>query len=120
MADPLSFTASIAAVTVPAMHDIRLLLDDLQRIADAPKTVKDLEDDIRSADRAATLLQAMKDSEWEPLGRAVADGTKSAPTSNVGRATLEMESYCGAIEQIWTSSSKVESNPCRNSSKAAR
>ena len=113
MADPLSFTASIAAVTVPALHGIRLLLDDLQRIADAPKTVKDLEDDIRSADRAARLVQAMKDSEWEPLGRTVADETKSAIATcgkacETFRADLQRwTSYSGDGKLLWRNRAKV-------------
>ncbi len=51
MADPLSIGASVVGVIVPALHGMRLLLDDLEKIKDAPKAVKRLEADVRSVDR---------------------------------------------------------------------
>ena len=36
MADPLSITASVVGITVPALHGTRLLLDDLERLKDTP------------------------------------------------------------------------------------
>jgi hypothetical protein len=42
MADPLSITASAVGIIVPALHGTRLLLEDLQQLKDAPKTVKRL------------------------------------------------------------------------------
>ncbi|PGH12592.1 hypothetical protein AJ80_06650 [Polytolypa hystricis UAMH7299] len=85
MADPLSFTASIAAVTVPALHGMRLLLNDLRRIRDAPETVEDLKDDIRSADTALTLLQAVQNSDWESLSTRHSEGGR---LSRRDRATV--------------------------------
>ncbi|KAK2764262.1 hypothetical protein FQN54_008954 [Arachnomyces sp. PD_36] len=101
MADPLSIAANIAAVTVPALHAMRLLLNDLRRIKDAPETVKDLEDDIRSADKAVTLLQAMGDSEWKPLGRTVADETKIA----IGTCERACKIFRSNLQR-WTSHSE--------------
>jgi hypothetical protein len=46
MADPLSITASIVGIIVPALHGTRLLLGDLQQLNDAPKTIKRLTDDV--------------------------------------------------------------------------
>jgi hypothetical protein len=77
MADPLSIAASVVGVTVPALHGIRLLLDDLQSIKDAPDAIKGLKDDILSIDMALTSLQSVKDREWESLGRTVADEAKT-------------------------------------------
>ena len=48
MADPLSITASTVGIIVPALHGTRLLLEDLQQLKDAPKTVKRLIDDVYS------------------------------------------------------------------------
>ena len=86
MADPLSVAASIVGVTVPALHGTRLLLDDLQGIADAPKAVESLKEDLLSVDMALKSLQAVKDPEWKSLG----------------------ETSHGRIEQMWASSSSVE------------
>jgi hypothetical protein len=68
MADPLSFTSSIVGVTVPALHGIRLLLDDVRRIKDAPSAVQSLKKDISSTDTALKSLQAVKEEEWRLLG----------------------------------------------------
>jgi hypothetical protein len=77
MADPLSIAASIVGATVPALHGARLLLDDLQKINDAPETVNRLKDDVRSVDMALTSLQTVKDEEWESLGKTIAEDLKA-------------------------------------------
>lgn len=77
MGDPLSITASIFGITVPALHGMRLLYGDLQKIKDAPDTIKDLRGDILSADRAVTLLQEMEESAWKSLGETVANEAKT-------------------------------------------
>ena len=77
MADPLSIAASIVGVTVPALHGARLLLDDLQKINDAPQTVERLKDNVRSVDMALTSLQTVKDQEWKSLGTPVAEESKT-------------------------------------------
>lgn len=46
MADPLSVTASIVGIVVPALHGAHLLLADLESISDAPKTVESLKREI--------------------------------------------------------------------------
>ncbi|KAF1935662.1 hypothetical protein EJ02DRAFT_484084 [Clathrospora elynae] len=61
MADPLSITASVVGVTVPALHGIRLLLEDLQQLKEAPKTVKRLLEDVQ---------------EWDLLGASVVEESK--------------------------------------------
>lgn len=76
MADPLSIAASVVGITVPALHGTRLLLDDLQNLKDAPKTVKRLVDDVSSVDTALKLLQNVEHREWESLGTNVAEQTK--------------------------------------------
>lgn len=58
MADPLSITASVVGVVVPALHVTQLLLEDLQQLKDAPKTVKRLGEDVQSVDTALKLLKA--------------------------------------------------------------
>lgn len=63
MADPLSIAASVVGVTVPALQGIRLLLNDLQSLRDAPKTVKRLTEDVTSVETALTLLQNLDERE---------------------------------------------------------
>lgn len=94
MADPLSITASVVSLTVPALHGTRLLLDDLQQLKDAPKTVKRLVEDVRSVDTALELVKGVEDREWELLGAGVAEQSKTTITSctqacNLFRADLQ-------------------------------
>lgn len=94
MADPLSITASVVGLTVPALHGTRLLLDDLQQLKDAPKTVKRLVEDVRSVDTALELVKGVGDREWELLGAGVAEQSKTTITSctqacNLFRADLQ-------------------------------
>jgi hypothetical protein len=77
MADPLSVTASVVGIAVPALHGTRLLLDDLERIKDAPKTVKRLTDDVRSVEATLNLLQGVEGREWKLLGATVAGESKT-------------------------------------------
>ena len=78
MTDPFSIAGSIVSLTVPALHGIRLLLDDLQRLINAPRTVEGLKDDLLSVDMALKSLQAVDDPEWEALGGTVANQSKVA------------------------------------------
>lgn len=52
MVDPLSIAASVVGIIVPALHGTRLLLNDLQKLKDAPKAVKRLVEDVHSVDTA--------------------------------------------------------------------
>ena len=56
MADPLSVTASAVGIIVPALHGTRLLLEDLQQLKDARKTVKRLTDGVHSVHITLELL----------------------------------------------------------------
>lgn len=69
MSDPLSVTASIVSVTVPALYGARLLLNDLRNIIDAPQTIQSLKDDVTSAETALRSLQNIQDTEWMSLVR---------------------------------------------------
>ena len=59
MTDPLSVAASVVGIAIPALHSTRLLLDDLENLKDAPKTVKRLLDEVHSVDAA---LKAVEDT----------------------------------------------------------
>lgn len=88
MADPLSVAACIVGVTVPALHGTRLLLDDLEKLKDAPKTVKRLADEVRSVDAALELLKGVEEIEWESLGTTVAEESKTTISSHTQACDL--------------------------------
>ena len=97
MPDPLSVAASIVGITIPALHGTRLLLDNLNKIIDAPQAVQNLKADVTSAEMALQSLRAIKDPEWEVLGGTIADQSKAA-IKNCARA-------CGSFRddlQRWT------------------
>jgi hypothetical protein len=81
MADPLSITANVVGIIVPALHGTRLLLEDLQQLKDAPKTVKRLVEDVHSVDAALRLLQSVEEREWSLLGASVAEHSQTTISS---------------------------------------
>ena len=101
MADPLSISAGIVSIVVPALHGIRLLLNDLDKIKNAPEAVERLREDINSISASLSLLKDIEESVWTSLGTAVA---------NHSEATLKScETACDTIRgdlQRWTKRSK--------------
>ena len=94
MADPLSITASVVGIIVPALHGTRLLLGDLQQLSDATKTIKRLTDDVQSVYTTLELLQGVEDGDWKALGQNVAEQSKATISSctqacNLFRADLQ-------------------------------
>lgn len=77
MADPFSIAAGVVGVVVPALHGLMFLLDDLQKLKDAPKTVQRLKEDVRSVEVALSTMQAVEDREWQSLGITVAEESKA-------------------------------------------
>ena len=97
MADPLSIAASVVGVAVPALHGTRLLLDDLQKLKDAPKTVRCLKEDGHSVEVALTTLQTVEDQEWQLLGTTIAEESKKTITT----CTKACEQFRANLQQ-WT------------------
>jgi hypothetical protein len=94
MADPLSITASVVGIIVPALHGTRLLLGDLQQLSDTPKTIMRLIDDVQSVHTALELLRGVEDGDWQSLGQNVAEQSKATVSSctqacNLFRADLQ-------------------------------
>jgi hypothetical protein len=77
MTDPVSITASVVSVTVPALHGIRLLQEDLQQLKEAPKTVKRLLGEVQSVDTSLELLRAVEHREWDLLGTSIVEESKT-------------------------------------------
>jgi hypothetical protein len=101
MADPLSITASVVGIVVPALHATRLLLADLQELKDAPKAVKRLVEDVRSVDTALELLNGIEEREWDLLGEDVAMQSKTTISSSTQACNLfraELKKWTGHSE----------------------
>ena len=78
MAEALSVAAGVTGLVVPALHGIRLLLDDIQKIVDAPTLVESLKQDLTSLDTTLESLKAIKDAVWTTLGDTIATQSKTA------------------------------------------
>ncbi len=74
--DPFSIAAGVVGITAPTLHFVRLLVDDIQKIADAPETIKVLRDDLASLEKTVTALQAISDAQWRSLGTGVVDSSE--------------------------------------------
>lgn len=77
MSDPLTVSASVVGVVVPALHGTRLLLDDIKKIINAPKVIRELKDNLDSLDATLQLLQAIEETEWTLLGDNIAAQSKT-------------------------------------------
>jgi hypothetical protein len=81
MTDPLSITASVVGITVPALHGVRLLMEDLQQLKEAPKTIKRLSKDVQSVETSLKLLQGVEEREWDLFGANVLEKSKTIISS---------------------------------------
>ncbi|KAL2271997.1 hypothetical protein VTJ83DRAFT_1368 [Remersonia thermophila] len=64
MADPISIPASILSIAAVSAHSIRAVLNDLDSIKDAPKTLHALRNRLASLERALESLQTIADEQW--------------------------------------------------------
>jgi hypothetical protein len=71
MGEPLSTTTSIIGIIMLALHSTRVLLEDLQGLKDAPKTITCLTNDVHSVYAGLELLHSVKDVDWESLGKGI-------------------------------------------------
>lgn len=79
--DPLSVTAAVVGIAAPTSHGIRLLIEDIRKIVDAPETLNSLSKDLLSVDQALASLQAVSDAQWKSLGEAVVNQSKATTTA---------------------------------------
>jgi hypothetical protein len=97
MADFFSISVGVVGIIAPALHGCRLLLDDIQRIIDAPKALETLKADLSSVEMALTSLQAVKDAEWELLG----DSVVQQSTATIHNCTKACKLFHSDLQQ-WT------------------
>jgi hypothetical protein len=79
--DPLSITAAVVGITAPTAHCVRLLIEDIRKIVDAPETLNSLSRDLLSVEQALASLHAVSDAQWESLGETVVNQSKATTTA---------------------------------------
>ena len=77
MGDPLSTAASVVGIVVPALHGIRLLLDDLEKLSDAPETVENLKAEIRLVEATIQSFLTITEPQWQALGTSIVEQSKT-------------------------------------------
>ncbi|KAH7243935.1 hypothetical protein MRS44_017008 [Fusarium solani] len=87
MTDPLSITASVIGIVGPALHVIRILINDIKEIRDAPKNLGDLLGDLELVGTALESVESIEEEQWKILGRATTDLAKA--TIKKTKETLE-------------------------------
>jgi hypothetical protein len=97
MADPVSLTLSVLGIIAPALHGIRLLVNDLRSISDAPSTLKTLQADVSSVETALQSLETISQPQWEALGTAVLEQSQSA----IGTCTTSCTKFRDDLQR-WT------------------
>ncbi|KAH8742292.1 hypothetical protein F5883DRAFT_80395 [Diaporthe sp. PMI_573] len=80
MADPFSIAAGVVGVVVPALHATRLLLDDIQKISEAPSTVETLGQDVGFVEATLKSLETVSEPQWTTLGPTVVKQSSNAIT----------------------------------------
>lgn len=78
MSDPLSVTASVAGLVVLALQGIRLLVNDVNNIKEAPKSLENPQDDLASVQMSLKSLGVIDESQLKLLGEQVYDQSTAA------------------------------------------
>jgi hypothetical protein len=99
--EALGVAASVVGIIVPALHGVRLLLDDVKNIQDAPESLRVLQSELDLADRALESLRDINDSQWDFLGEAVAGHAKTT----IGSCSEACTTFRDKL-QDWTKRSK--------------
>lgn len=81
MPDPLSASAGVVGITVPALHFTRLLIDDVKTLIDAPRVIQRLRNDLVSLETAYGSLQSISEADWATVGGNIATQAQAAVTS---------------------------------------
>ncbi|KAH7459865.1 hypothetical protein FOMA001_g19847 [Fusarium oxysporum f. sp. matthiolae] len=75
--DPLSITAGVAGVAVPALQCAQQLRKTIQAILDAPGEIASLGEELLTIEQAITSIQEVSDQQWQSLGKAVVTQSKT-------------------------------------------
>ncbi|KAK5733335.1 hypothetical protein LTR17_009824 [Elasticomyces elasticus] len=91
MSDPLSTAAALVGIIVPALHGIKLLVEDVSKVRDAPETVKGLKRDLQSLSSSLEVLKAIGETQWKMLGTQVSQLSKETVS--------DCTAACGAFQK---------------------
>jgi hypothetical protein len=101
MADPLSVSASVAGLVGLALHGTRLLIEDVSKIRDAPKSLEDLQADVTVVDSSLRSLESIHESQLKLLGEHVYGQSGVAIT----QCTSACHEFRGDLQR-WTKRSR--------------
>lgn len=93
----LGVAASVVGIIVPALHGLKLLLEDIQNLKDTPKVIKRLGDEARSVESSLETLQAVESKEWESLGTLVVEES----TATISSCSKACEQFRADLQR-WT------------------
>ncbi|KAJ5226237.1 hypothetical protein N7468_007462 [Penicillium chermesinum] len=77
MTDPLSVAAGVTGFVTFALHGIRVLLEDLDKIKEAPNNVLELKDELKSVERVVASLESIDDEDWNNMDTNIAVDAKT-------------------------------------------
>lgn len=83
MAEPLGIAVAVVGISGTALHCVKTLYDDLQKIIDAPEAVRALEIELTSIDSAIQSIKAIERPQWEILGPRVVKQSESAIETSI-------------------------------------
>ncbi|SPJ87081.1 uncharacterized protein FTOL_12106 [Fusarium torulosum] len=75
--DPLSITAGVVGVAVPALQCTQQLRKTIQAILDAPSDIASLGEELLIIEQAITSIQEVSDQQWQSLGESVVSQSKT-------------------------------------------
>ncbi|KAF4332391.1 ATP-NAD kinase [Fusarium beomiforme] len=75
--EPLSITASILGVAVPALKSVKWLRHSIATIRDAPVEIASLGEELSVIEQAITSIQEVSDQEWQSLSESVVTQSKT-------------------------------------------
>jgi len=101
MSDPLSIAAGVAGLAGLALHGIRQLIDDVNKIREAPKVLEDLQEDLTSVRLSLEALESIDESHLRTLGPQVYDQSKAA----IAKCTSTCDDFHGDLRS-WTKRSR--------------
>jgi hypothetical protein len=101
MGEAVAIGASIVGLVVPALHGTRLMLNDIERVVNAPDTIKSLKEDLTSLDVTLKSLRNVDESEWESLGDTVVAQVEVA----IGTCEQACQTFSSDLQQ-WTRRSR--------------
>jgi hypothetical protein len=106
MSDPLSVAGSVAGLAGLALHGVRLLIDDVNNVREAPKVLENLRRDLTSVDLSLESLKRIHESHLRMLGTQVCDQSAAA----IARCTSTCDDFRRDLQR-WTKRSLNDGKP---------